>query len=50
MCLRRKCKASKEKISYGLDYQFTPLTERKTISMDYEEYLKLEKRLLHFML
>lgn len=26
-----------------MDYQFTPLTERKTISMDYEEYFKLEK-------
>jgi hypothetical protein len=26
-----------------MDYQFIPLTERKTISMDYEEYLKLEK-------
>ncbi len=31
-----------------MDYQFTPLTERKIISMDYEEYLKLEKRAIAF--
>lgn len=31
-----------------MDYQFTPLTERKIISMDYEEYLKLEKSAIAF--
>lgn len=31
-----------------MNYQFTPLTERKIISMDYEEYLKLEKRAIAF--
>ena len=27
-----------------MSFQFTPLTERKAITMDYEEYLKLEKK------